>query len=424
NIERQGFLDMVIRVKRNLDNYENNMSEIFDDFNSINNYDNDYGFQESLIRSQNNEIQNINNNTYNKISINDSFVDRRNKADNNVNYNREPDYANYQDNNYEDYFDNDYFEAEPDILSDNMLINKSKFESINNYNSKSKKSGILGFIKGSSANEKNVASYILMVLIVVAVCSVIGGVFAHLSSKNNKDTDDYSQYKNTVVDSGTSDEPNDNKEKDAMDNETSLDSVSLVIDGNDNIDNSRQTGTNTTNADNKTTKTNNNTESNNSADTTSVLDDTIASTEQTSEPDINNEELSDNTKNDITENETSSILQEADNSAQNNKPEIVCTFSQGGSWKSGDYSCFQYEVYITNNTQEPIENWKGVLSLSNGAKVSSMWNASYKSDSTKGTLLVTPDDWNSNIDVNNQRSFGLIVQTKSPETFSISLSVE
>ncbi len=422
---------MDIRTKKTLDNYENNMSDIFDDFNSISNYDNDYGFQDSLLRSQNRDNQNINNNNYNNLSIDDSFVDRRSKINSNFDNNKEPDYANFQDNNYEDYFDNDYFNPQSDNNFTNMSGNQSNFEDISNYNyaSKSKKPSILSYIKCFFTNEKNVARYIVMVLIVVAICSLIGGIFAYLSSKKSNNNDDYSQYKNTFVDSDTSSESDDNVKKATVDMDNSLESDTLVIDkGNEtqedkNVDNKSQSSTADTNVNTKTTKTDDSVKQKN-ADT-SLSDNTIsASTKPASEPSDNEAEPSDINETDVPDKGNASISHENDNTSQSNKPEIVCTFSPGGNWKSGEYYCCQYEVYITNNTQATIENWKGILSLSNGASVSSMWNATYKSDSAKGTVIVTPEGWNSKIDVNKQISFGIIVQTKSPETFSISLSVE
>ncbi|MCR5608548.1 MAG: cellulose binding domain-containing protein [Lachnospiraceae bacterium] len=368
--------------------------------------------------------------------------------------------ANLADNHdFDDFFNSDFYnDSDSDLFFDdefeeptvNTNYRRNQNYDNNSKNSKTKIANIPNSIYNKfSGTDNEVARYILMVLIVFIICSIIGGTFAYLTSKNNGSDDTGYNRRLFHMTEGYPDDSND---------ETDIEQINTASIENEDIPLDLVSADEPTIEDTDTL-------GNDSEDIKAVatvvptvmptvqptLKPTVKPTvtptakptvkptakptvKPTIQPTVKPEPTVDNSSNNNSANDAANNNGKTDNnnSTNNNnnsnvipenKPEIICTITPAAKWwpEGGSYKN-QYDIYITNKTSNTITDWHGVLSLSSGVEITNLWGAKY--GSTTGSVRITPESWNKEIKPNESAYFKVELKTKNTNTLSMSLSVE
>lgn len=95
------------------------------------------------------------------------------------------------------------------------------------------------------------------------------------------------------------------------------------------------------------------------------------------------------------------------------------SIDSNNSWENNGMHAAQFDAVIENNTSTAGKDWKVVITVPEGSKLENGWNGNYD---LKGTsLTVTPVDYNTEVALKGNVTFGFILDTK--ESFSISSAV-
>lgn len=103
--------------------------------------------------------------------------------------------------------------------------------------------------------------------------------------------------------------------------------------------------------------------------------------------------------------------------------EIVCkeyvtddlkiTYDNKALWHNGGLNYMQIDVTLTNLKQEEINDWKVMLKFISDVEISGSWAGNYELSDRK--ITITGMDWNKNISVGGQITFGFQVSTPDEE---------
>lgn len=102
--------------------------------------------------------------------------------------------------------------------------------------------------------------------------------------------------------------------------------------------------------------------------------------------------------------------------------DFVLTLDNVNSWESNDLVCAQYDGIIKNQSGAAASDWKITVTVPEGAQLESNWNGTYAISGT--TLTITPVDYNTEIPVDGEISFGFIMDAKeafTPEKATLSI---
>ena len=86
---------------------------------------------------------------------------------------------------------------------------------------------------------------------------------------------------------------------------------------------------------------------------------------------------------------------------------VSLVINASNSWDNGSDKFTQLDGSIKNDSDKVISGWTVTIPAASGVKVDQKWNCEISVD--KGTLTVTPVDYNSTVDVGSESTFGMIL---------------
>lgn len=115
------------------------------------------------------------------------------------------------------------------------------------------------------------------------------------------------------------------------------------------------------------------------------------------------------TKSTVTETEAA-VEQAATEAVPDSSQAFELTVTGTNSWESGGMVCAQFDGVIKNKSGGSAANWKVSIPVPEGSKLENGWNGTYTLEET--TLEITPAEYNIELTVDGEVTFGFILDTK------------
>ena len=98
-----------------------------------------------------------------------------------------------------------------------------------------------------------------------------------------------------------------------------------------------------------------------------------------------------------------------DNANTNN--DLSVKLVSENSWEQEDLKFSNYSFSYENKSKKAISNWKIEIAFSSSVTIVNSWEGKYQVSGNK--IIVTPQDYNKNVEVNGKGGFGFIISSES-----------
>ena len=175
--------------------------------------------------------------------------------------------------------------------------------------------------------------------------------------------------------------------------------TSTVTTSSDSINSDASDDSNVDSSDNQNNSENSN-DSNKIDDSKSVTDVT------TTEPPVITTTNPDNTKP-----ETADTKAPANQDNGNTNNDLSVKLVSENSWEQEELKFCNYSFSYENKSKKAISNWKIEITFSSSVTIVSSWEGKYQVSGNK--IIVTPEDYNKNVEVKGEGGFGFIISSES-----------
>ncbi len=96
---------------------------------------------------------------------------------------------------------------------------------------------------------------------------------------------------------------------------------------------------------------------------------------------------------------------------------VAATLSQVNFWSDGKDDYYQYDVTLTNQSDDPVTDWTMAIDVAEDTKVSQFWNCAVSMED--GVLTLVPADYTKTLEKGaSSQGIGLIISTAEPEAWN------
>lgn len=101
----------------------------------------------------------------------------------------------------------------------------------------------------------------------------------------------------------------------------------------------------------------------------------------------------------------------SENTNNNLSDFVEIEFNKVNTWTSNDKNIFQFNINLSNKSEQSLNDWKISISIPDNFEISQIWNAT---DSiNENTLIITPVEYNNSISANSSIEIGFIASSIS-----------